>query len=465
MPPEPGDAGEVKQPHGGLRRGFGPLHATALNISNVVGVGPFITIPLILGAMNGPQALLGWIAGALLAASDGMVWSELGAAWPGSGGSYRFLREAYGPRTWGRLMAFLFIWQFIFSGPLEIGSGLIGFAQYFNYLFPALTPMALKWIAAAVGVVAFALLYRAIGAITKVTLTLWMGATVTLVAVPLAGIGHFSAKLAFSFPPHAFDFSRGFVLGLGSAMLIAIYDYMGYYDVCYIGDEVRDPARTIPRSIFNCVLFTAVAYLALEMVIIGVVPWQRAIQSHYIASEYMEMLHGKTAAVVITLLILWTAFASVFALLLGYSRIPFAAARDGYFFAPFAKVHPTKNIPHVSLAALSAVAIVSAFFPLDAVIAALITSRVLVQFIAQIMALPLLRKRLGNKLPYRMPLYPLPAILALLGWSYIFLTSGWRYIAFGLLTLAVGVAVFFIQARMKATWPFEGADARPMNNM
>ncbi|HEY0564512.1 MAG TPA: APC family permease, partial [Terriglobales bacterium] len=341
-------------PH--LQRGFSLLHATALNISNVVGVGPFITIPLILAAMNGPQALLGWIAGALLAVCDGMVWSELGAAWPGSGGSYRFLREAYGPDRLGRLMAFLFIWQFIFSGPLEIASGLIGFSQYVGYLAPGLTPLHLKLIAAAVGVFCFAALYRNIKDISKLTVTLWIGATATLVIVPLSGLGHFSSKLAFSFPPHAFDFSRGFVMGLGSAMLIAIYDYMGYYDVCYIGDEVREPARTIPRSIFYCILFTSIAYLALETMIIGVVPWQQAIHSRFIASEYMEMLHGHVAAIIITVLILWTAFASVFALMLGYSRIPFAAARDGYFFRPFARLHKTKDFPHVSLTVLAAVA-------------------------------------------------------------------------------------------------------------
>ena len=443
---------EQQGPH--LHRGFSLLHATALNISNVVGVGPFITIPLILATMNGPQAMLGWIAGALLATCDGMVWSELGAAWPGSGGSYRFLREAYGPDKWGRLMAFLFIWQFIFSGPLEIASGLIGFSQYFSFLLPELTPTHLKLIAAVAGIVAFALLYRSVQGISKLTLALWIGAMTTLVTVPLAGIRQFSARLAFSFPPHAFEFNKGFVLGLGSAMLIAIYDYMGYYDVCYIGDEVRDPRRTIPRSILYCILFTACAYFALETVILGVVPWRQAMQSRFIASEYMQILHGHTAAVVITLLILWTAFASVFALLFGYSRIPFAAARDGYFFAVFAKLHPKKSFPHVSLSVLAGVSIVAAFFPLDAVIASLITTRVLVQFLAQIFALPLLRKRLRGELQYRMPLYPLPAVIAFAGWCYVFGTSGWQYIRFGLLTLAVGIGAFFVHARISRKWPF-----------
>lgn len=425
-------------------------------MSNVVGVGPFITIPLMLAAMGGPQALLGWTLGAILAVCDGLVWSELGAAWPGSGGSYRFLREAYGPDRFGRLMAFLFIWQFCLSGPLEIASGMIGFSQYTSYLFPAMTAMQGKLLAAGVGVVALALLYRQIHFVGRLTVTLWAGTVATMAAIIMAGLPRFSAAMAFSFPPGAFTFSRGFFLGLGSAMLIAMYDYMGYYDVCYIGDEVRDPARTIPRSILYCILATSVGYLAIETVIIGVVPWQQAMKSNFIVSEFMQQLHGRPAAIAVTAMILWTAFGSVFALLLGYSRIPYAAARDGYFFRPFARVHPTKHFPHVSLLAIGAVAIGAAFFRLEAVISAMMTTRLLVQFIAQIFALPLLRKRLPeSQRPYRMWLYPLPAAAALLGWVYIFLTSGWIYIAAGLVTLAAGVGIFLVRARLTRTWPCE----------
>jgi basic amino acid/polyamine antiporter, APA family len=441
-----------------LTRGFGLLRATALNMSNVVGVGPFITIPLMLAAMGGPQALLGWTLGAILAVCDGLVWSELGAAWPGSGGSYRFLREAYGPERFGRLMAFLFIWQFCLSGPLEIASGMIGFSQYTSYLVPGMTAMQGKLLAAGVGALALVLLYRRIHSVGKLTVTLWAGTVLTMAAVIVAGLPHFSAKLAFSFPPNAFTFSRGFFLGLGSAMLISMYDYMGYYDVCYIGDEVRDPARTIPRSILYCILATSVGYLAIETVIIGVMPWQQAMKSNFVVSEFIQQLHGRPAAIAVTAMIMWTAFGSVFALLLGYSRIPYAAAKDGYFFRPFARVHPTQHFPHVSLLAIGAVAIGAAFFKLETVISAMMTTRILVQFIAQIFALPLLRKRLPlSQRPYRMWLYPLPAGAALVGWVYIFSTAGWKYIAAGLITLAVGVAIFFVRAKMTRTWPYAPA--------
>jgi len=444
--------GASTEPH--LKRGFGLLQATALNFTNVVGVGPFITIPLILAAMGGPQAMLGWILGAVLALCDGQVWSELGAAWPGSGGSYQFLREAYGRESLGRLMAFLFIWQFVLSGPLEIASGMIGFSGYAGYIWPSMTPLGRKFLAAAVGATALLLLYRKITVLGKVTVTLWIGTLATMAGILAIGLPHFHPRLAFSFPPHAFAFSRGFALGLGNAMLIAMYDYLGYYDVCYIGDEVRDPARVIPRSILYCILMSAVAYLAVNITLIGVIPWRQAIHSQFLVSEFIQQLHGRPAAILFTGMILWTAFGSVFALLLGYSRIPYAAAVDGFFFRVFARVHATKNFPQVSLLVLGGVSIVAAFFPLDVVISALITTRVLVQFLAQILALPLLHRLPRENRPYQMWLYPLPAILAFAGWSYIFLTSGWKYVALGLLTLTLGILIYFIRARSTRTWPF-----------
>src|SRR6476620_3512333 len=167
-----------------LERRFGLLQATALNMSNMVGVGPFITIPLLMSALNGPQSMLGWFLALVICMADGLIWSELGAALPGSGGTYVYLRQAFGPERWGRLMAFLFIWQFIFSGPLEIASGYIGFCQYLNYVWPSRTvlafgPAKIDPLAIAMGVATIFLLYRKIGSIGKITVTLWVGTMFT----------------------------------------------------------------------------------------------------------------------------------------------------------------------------------------------------------------------------------------------------------------------------------------------
>jgi amino acid transporter len=259
--------------------------------------------------------------------------------------------------------------------------------------------------------------------------------------------------VVFDFPAGAFTFSTGFVAGLGSAMLIAMYDLLGYYDVCYVGGEVRDAARVIPRSIIYSVLAVSAIYALTNLSLISVVPWREAMQSKFIASQFIEKLYGTRAASVVTVLVLWTALASVFALLLGYSRIPYAAAQTGHFFKVFARLHPSGKFPHVSLLVMGVLSMVASLWTLDAVISALITSRILIQFIGQILALDYLRRhRADIERPFRMWLYPLPSVIAFLGWTYVFATSGWTYVGFGLLTLLAGVLVYWMSARrLRAT--------------
>ncbi|HEV2689640.1 MAG TPA: APC family permease [Bryobacteraceae bacterium] len=433
---------------GGLVRGIGLLEATALNMSNMVGIGPFITIPLIIASMGGPQCMLGWVLGAVLALCDGLVWSELAAAMPDTGGTYLYLREAFAKTQLGGVLPFLFIWQFIFSGPLEIGSGLIGFAQYVGYFWRDMGPAGTRMVSAAAGLLVIALLYRRITAIGRLTVVLWVGMLITVLWVIVSGLSNFQANVAFDFPPGAFTFSTGFVAGLGSAMLIAMYDLLGYYDVCYVGGEVRNPARVIPRSIIYSVLAVSAIYALTNLSMISVVPWREAMQSKFIASQFIEKLYGTRAASVVTVLVLWTALASVFALLLGYSRIPYAAAVSGHFFKTFTRLHVTGRFPHISLLVMGGLSIIAGLWTLDAVISALITSRILVQFIGQIIALDYLRRhRPEIQRPFRMWLYPVPSIIAFIGWTYVFVTSGWKFVGFGLLTLAAGIVVYWIAAK------------------
>ncbi len=449
----------AEQPH--LIRRFGLLSATALNMTNMIGVGPFITIPLLMSALGGPQAMLGWIVALVIVICDGMVWSELGAAMPGSGGSFNYLREAFGRERFGRLMAFLFVWQFVLSGPLEIASGYIGFAQYASYIWTGLTRPGVIALVTVVGLVNIALLYRRINSIAKITISLWIGTLVTVLAVIVTGATHFNPRIAFDFPPGAFNFSIGFFLGLGAASRIGIYDYLGYYDVCYIGDEVRDPGRVIPRSILISTAAVAVIYLGINLSIIGVVPWREFVpadahpESSFIVSTFMEKIYGTGVATIFTLLVLWTAFGSVFALLLGYSRIPYAAAESGYFFRVFGRLHPTKDFPYVSLLVLGAISIVAGFFSLGTVIDALIVTRILVQFMGQAFGLILLRRqRPDMPRPYRMWLYPLPALIALAGWIFVFATTQVAVILFGVGVLALGCLAFLLWSWNTKRWPF-----------
>ena len=433
---------------------------------NMIGIGPFITIPLLMTALGGPQAMLGWIVALVIVVCDGMVWSELGAAMPASGGSFGYLREAYGRETYGRLLGFLFVWQFILSGPLEIASGYIGFAKYLGYIWNGLTPGGLIGVTVAVGVVNIVLLYRRIGSIGTITVALWVGTIVTTIAVMMTGVRHFDRHVAFDFPPGAFTFSIGFLVGLGAASRIGVYDYLGYYDVCYIGDEVKDPGRVIPRSILISTSAVAVIYLAINLSIVGVVPWREFVPAEtkpnadFVVSIFMEKIYGPRVASIFTLMILWTAFGSVFALLLGYSRVPYAAAREGYFFKVFARLHPTRRFPHVSLLVLGVVSIVSGFFSLGSVIDALIATRLVVQFMGQIGGVVLLRRRAPEmERPFRIWLYPVPLVIAFVGWLFIFSTTGADVMLFGLGVLALGVLCFLIWSARLRQWPFTASSS------
>jgi amino acid transporter len=417
---------------------------------SMVGVGPFLTIPLILSSMGGPQALIGWIVGASIAACDGLVWAELGAAMPGSGGSYQYLQQAFNPDGLGRLMGFLFLWQVMLTAPLTAASGAVGFADYARYLHPSLTGGQHTGLAIGVCLLATLLLYRDIKSIGTLSAIMWIGLMAAIGIIIWGGIGHFHARLAFDFPPHAFHLSPGFFLGLGGATLISMYDYSGYFNVCLIGGEVKNPSKTIPRCVLLSIAILAVLYLAMSLSIIGVVPWREAIHSQAIVSDYMERIYGAKAAALMTCLILWVAFASVFCLLLGYTRVPYAAAAEGHFFRAFAKVHPRRHFPSFSVLFMGSVSALACLLTLEALIKALIVIQIITQFAAQCVAVVLIRRRPDISRPFSMPFYPIPVGIALLGWLYILATSGWQYIASGFGLLFLGIAAFFWHSRRQS---------------
>ena len=421
----------------------------------MVGVGPFLTIPLMLATMGGPHAMLGWLLGAIVAICDGLVWAELGAAMPGSGGPYHYLSEAYGPRRLGRLMSFLFIWETVCLAPLSIGSGAVGFAQYVRYLWPGMSWWEGKAVAMAVCLVITAMLYRDIRAVGRLSVVMWAVVVLTVAWVTGSGLLHFSPARAFDFPPGAFRPSWSLFYGLGGATLIAMYDYGGYNNVCFFAEEVKRPERTIPRSILLSILAVAAVYLTMNITIIGVVPWTEAAKSTSIVSDFIERLQGATAARIMTVLILWTTFASVFAILLGYSRVPYAAAVDGRFFAPFGRLHRTKNFPAFSVVFIGASSAVACLLDLDALIKALIVIQVLIQFMAQVVAVVLIRRyRPDIRRPFQMWFYPWSAVIAFSGWLYILVASGWQYIAAGVALMGLGILAYLWRAKRHSEWPF-----------
>ena len=406
---------------------------------DMIGVGPFITLPLLLGAMGGPQAMLGWILGALLAVCDGLVWAELGAMMPEAGGSYRFLRAMYPGRV-GKFLSFLFVFQLMVSAPLSVASGSIGLSQYAAYLVPALHgswwsfgrvsagPGTLVAIGAVV--LAVALLYRNLANLRIVSYVLWLAVLGTLAWIFLVAIRHGQLAMAFDFPAGGFCLTPAFFEGLAGAMLVATYDFWGYYNVAFLGGEVKDAAKTIPRAILISIAVVGALYLALNVAVLSVVPWRplishtglgarQALISFFMQTAYggeRGALFGKLAA----LLVMVTAFASIFSLLLGYSRIPFAAARDGNFFKALGALHRTERFPYVSLLWLGGASAIFCFFSLGEVIAGLVVLRILVQFLAQHVGVMWMRKIKPDRVrPFQMWLYPLPPLLALVGFGWI----------------------------------------------
>lgn len=453
-----------------LQRSLGLFQSTVLNMIDMVGIGPFVTLPIVIGLMGG-MFLYAWIAGAILSLVDAMIWSELGAAYPLAGGSYNFLKEAYGKNGMGRMMSFLYTWQTIIQAPLVAASAAIGFAQYMGYLVH-LDAWQQKMVSGAVIILITILLYRKIDSIGKIGVLLWTGVILTLGWIIIGGIAHGNFFQPLKDINAGFSWGQLASFAFGQACIKSVYSYLGYYNVCHLGGEIKDPGKNIPRSMFISVIGIGILYLAMNMSVSSVIPWQE-IQSlthsgnkDYVVSLFIERLYGHRAAIVVTVMILWVALASLFALLLGYSRIPYAAARDGAFFKVFAKLHPTKNFPYVSLLVIAGLGFVfSLLFRMTDVISGILAMRIIVQFIAQAAGVLLLRRRNGTqKLPYKMPLYPLPVIVAIIIWILLFSCTGIKsIISFGIV-FGSGLIVYFIQAKLRNKWPYQTADADEGND-
>ncbi len=441
-----------------FHRSIGLFTGTAINMTQMCGIGPFITIPIMVATMGGPQAVVGWIVGAILAMADGMVWAELGAAMPGSGGTYVYLREAFQYRT-GKLMPFLFIWTVLLTIPLLMSTGIIGMVEYLGFFFPHLGWWPVHLISLVATGLVILLLYRRIVSIRVITIALWVIMLLSVIGVSAAGFWDFHPSYAFSYPAGAFG--GQFFVGLGAGLIIGIYDYLGYFTTAYMGDELRNPGRTMPGSIIISVIAMMFVYLVLNISVLGVAPWQEIARSQSVASLVVEHSWGHTAAAVITVLIIVTAFASVFTGLLGGSRVPFQAAHEKVFLSVFGKLHAKHGFPHVALLTMGVITAIGTFFDLAEVINMLLAATIIVQFIAQIAALVVLRKRQPQlHRPYKQWLYPVPCVVALAGWIYVYVSASMLSLILSGAWIVAGLAVFAIWARVNRSWPFAPVQIR-----
>ncbi len=449
-----------------LKRKIGLFQGTTLNMIDMVGIGPFVTLPIVIGYLGG-MYVYAWIAGALLSLVDAMIWSELGAAFPLAGGSFNFLSEAYGKHKAGKLMSFLYVWQTIIQAPLVAASAAIGFSAYLLFLIPDLAVWQQKLVSGSVIVLITILLYRKIESIGKIGVLLWIGVLLTLGWIIFGGIAHGNMLNTMKDSLNSFHVETLMSFVFGQACVKTVYSYLGYYNVCHLGSEINNPQRNIPRSMFLSVAGIAILYLLMNWSVSSVIPWQEIKvwqdnnTNNFVVSVFIERLYGHTAANIATIMILWVALASLFAVLLGYSRVPYAAAVNGSFFKVFAKLHPTKNFPYVSLLVLSAIAFVfSLLFRMGEVISGILAMRIVVQFIGQAVGLSLLHRKKQTDFPYKMPLYPLPIILAILMWLFVFYATGLTVIVSFLIVLTSGVAVFLVKSHFNREWPYENVQRK-----
>jgi fructoselysine transporter len=424
------------------------LQATSINMIDMVGIGPFVVMPLVVAQFNSGLFIWAWIFGAFTALVDGMVWSELGARYPLAGGTYNFHRIAYGEKG-GRLMSFLFVWQTSIQAPLVVASAAIGFAQYLTYIVD-LSAVEQKIVSASLIIFVLLLLYRKIETVGKISVIFGSIVILTIIWIIISGLSHQQNAIKLWPTGNESFFQLSFWAAVAHSSSKTVYAYLGYYNVCHLGGEIKNPERNIPRSIFISIAGIATLYLLMNISVMGVLPWEsiRA-DDKYIVSSFMEHLYGNKAAVAVTVLILCIAMSSLFAVVLGYSRVPYAAAVDGNFFKVFGRLHPTKNFPHISLLVLCGFGMIfSLWMKLSEVISAILAMRIVVQFIAQGVGVVLLRRRFGtSQLPFKMWLFPIPVIVSMAIW--IFLLYHNKFALYGGLIALAGVAVYFIINRKK----------------
>jgi amino acid transporter len=295
------------------------------------------------------------------------------------------------------------------------------------------------------------LLYRKIESIGKISVFLWVGVLGTMGWIIFGGIAHGNFLEPIKHINDGFTMQHGFVAALGFASVKTIYSYLGYYNVCHLGGEIKNPSKNIPRSMFISITGIAILYLAMNVSVASVLPFQTIVNSKFVVSDYIKALYGPTAGAFATILILMVAFASLFSATLGYSRIPYAAAQDRSFFPFFKELHPKLHFPHRSLLVLGGIAFVfSLLFRLKEVIDGILAMRILIQFIGQAIGLLLLFKRKGKGFfPWKMPFYPLPLFLAIIIWGGIFFSTGTKMMLSGLTVISLGLIAYFIAKKFK----------------
>ena len=462
--------------------------ACALNTMMMFGTGPFVTLPYCLASTTppGPHAMIGYSIAMLACFCDSFIWGELGSRFPLSGGTYVYLRECYGKGSWGDLGAFIFLWQSWISGPAQVASGFIAISSYLTYVHGRDDYWTKALTAFGLNILTIIMLMRRPGETGSVVYVLWGITIASILYCLIAGLANFHGE-NFHLPAQPFgnDGALSFVVSLGAACRFGIYDLTGYYDVCTMGGEVRNPRRTIPGScIITCTLLLFV-YMLTYVAIIGYLPWDgddgfvtRMTEGNestaYIMADFSEKLVGRGFAIFTAIVVCVVIFGSVFSMMAGMMYLPGAAAESGLFIEAFARrstLGCSEDVPMLSLLALGALSSVFCFLSLETVVGAMTVMLVLVQFMGQAIGLIILRYRISkgelaeDKRVWRIRYLPLVVIPHLLIFSFIFVTTD-NYVFSGktpmleisLAYILFGALFFLFRQSLVRKWPFAPAE-------
>ncbi len=441
----------------GLARSLNLPQATVLNMIDMVGIGPFITLPIIMVAFPGKFSLLPWLVGAIVALSDGFVWGELGAAWPHAGGSYIFLQKLYKGR-FGHVLAFLYILQTTIHLPLVITSAAIGIVDYAGFIVH-LGFWQGKLIMVGIVMIVVFLLYRKVVDASKIGIVFSVIVVGLLLWTIITGVVGFNSELFNENLRTSTALSNiqgmAFWFAIGHYTSKTIYAYLGYYNVCNLGSEIKDPTRNIPKSIIISIVGIAILYLLMQGAVAGSISPSLIVNENApVISILFEQVYGKGMAEAATVVLLVVACSSLFALMLGYTRIIYAAAKDKMHFKIFAHLHPTRKFPDYALLIFGGLAIVFCliFRRPSVVFGFIVVTRIFIQFIPQAIGVIGLRiKKRTNELKFKMPWYPVIPVFSILIWTFVFITSGYVYFTSGIIIILIGLLLYYLFFRKKGS--------------
>jgi APA family basic amino acid/polyamine antiporter len=452
-------------------RKIGLLQAVSLNTLMMFGTGPFITIPFCIASSDpaGPQALIGYAIGAMACCCDSFIWAELGALFPYSGGSYIYAQKCLGEK-WGKYVSFLFLWQLLITGPMEIASGFIAVAEYLAYVTQIYTYAHHTLIAFGCCIICTVLLYRDISDVGTVAVILWVGMCCAIAFTLIAGFSHFNEE-NFEIPP--ITNTGTLIWSLGNCAKFGVYDFTGYHDVNFIGKDVKNPQRIIPLAGISTCIIVCIIYFLTYLAVMSYLPWDPkedgfvklvnddSNNAAYIMAIFCQELVNRNFGIFFTFVVIYCIFGSCYSLMLGFAQVPYAAAKSGSFFDVFGHEH-RKGFADYSLLYMGFCTCVFCFVDLETLIEGMLTTMILTMYMSNSLSLVYHRWTQPDcERPYKMPLYPLPVIVQVLMFSFIFLTSdnwifsrGTPLLELGILFLSIGTVVFLIQSKKEEKWPF-----------